>query len=97
MAHFAQKKFYNLQNFKPQIGLFLTGMIQVFFVAVNTYFLAQTLYIGVLVSSFMISMIWSFNVKRVAFGSLSDRILYALGASVGSITGLLAAQTFHTA
>ena len=92
MRHFAQKKFYNLNTLKNHGSLFLTGMAQVFFVAVNTYFLANTLYIGVLVSSFMISMIWSFNVKRVVFGGMSDRITYAVGATVGSLSGLYVAQ-----
>jgi hypothetical protein len=33
-------------------------------------------------------MIWSFNIKRLAFGSKTDRIIYALGATIGSIIGL---------
>jgi membrane associated rhomboid family serine protease len=37
----------------------------------------------------MISFIWSWNVKKVAFGTLSDRIVYASGAAFGSIVGLL--------
>jgi hypothetical protein len=37
----------------------------------------------------MISFIWSWNVKKVAFGTLTDRIVYALGAAFGSAVGLL--------
>lgn len=69
-------------------SLFLTGFIQVFFVAINTYFLAHVLYLGVIVASFMISMVWSYNVRRVVFGTLQDRIVYSLGATFGSVTGL---------
>jgi hypothetical protein len=36
----------------------------------------------------MISFIWSWNVKKVAFGTLSDRITYSLGAAFGSFIGL---------
>lgn len=68
--------------------LFTTGFIQVFFVSVNTYFLAKEIYIGVLFAAFMISFIWSFNVKKVAFGTMKDRIIYALGATAGSLFGL---------
>jgi len=68
--------------------LWFTGFIQVYFVAVNTYFLAKEMYVGVLFASFMISLIWSFNVKRVAFGSRWDRVVYALGAMSGSVMGL---------
>jgi hypothetical protein len=68
--------------------LFTTGFIQVYFVAVNTYFIANEKYIGVLVAAFLISLIWSFNVKRVAFGTIKDRVVYALGAAIGSVAGL---------
>lgn len=73
---------------KQNISLFSTGFIQVYFVAVNTYFIANEMYLGVLIASFYISLIWSFNVKKVAFGSASDRITYALGATFGSLAGL---------
>lgn len=40
-------------------------------------------------TGFLISFIWSFNVKKVAFGSMLDRIIYSIGASIGGISGLL--------
>lgn len=74
---------------KNSLHLFFTGYIQVFFVSLNFCFLVNRVYIGVLLASFMISFIWSFNVKRIVFGSTSDRIFYSLGASIGSISGIL--------
>ena len=71
-----------------RFSLFSTGFIQVYFVAVNTYFIANEMYLGVLIASFMISLIWSFNVKKVAFGSTTDRVVYAFGATCGSLVGL---------
>lgn len=71
-----------------RLSLFSTGFIQVFFVAVNTYFIANELYLGVLIAAFMISLVWSFNVKKVAFGSTTDRVVYAFGATCGSLVGL---------
>jgi hypothetical protein len=68
--------------------LFITGFIQVLFVVINTYFIAQRYFIGVAICSFVISLIWSFNVKKVAFGTLNDRLIYSFGACVGSILGL---------
>ena len=73
---------------KTKSVLFITGFIQVYFVSVNTYFLAKEMYIGVLIAAFMISLIWSFNVKKVAFGSVMDRVTYASGATLGSLAGL---------
>ncbi len=69
--------------------LFLTGFLQVFFVAINTWFITQRNYYGVLIVSFLISFIWSFNVKKVAFGKMKDRIIYSVGAAIGGITGLI--------
>lgn len=73
---------------RDEIKLFTTGFIQVFFVAVNTYFLSKEFFLGVFICAFMISFIWSWNVKKVAFGTLMDRIMYALGAAFGSMFGL---------
>lgn len=59
-----------------------------FFVAINTYFLSKEVYLGVAFASFAISMVWSFNIKKLAFGSKKDRVIYALGATLGSVMGL---------
>jgi hypothetical protein len=72
-----------------KLKLFITGFVQVFFVAINTYFLSRIFYLGVFLCAFMISLVWSWNVKKVAFGTTSDRLIYALGAAFGSIVGLL--------
>ncbi len=70
--------------------LFITGFVQVFFVAVNTFLISRMLYAGVFVFGFLISFVWSWNVKRVAFGTIKDRLWYSLGAGTGSLAGLAA-------
>ena len=73
---------------KNSIILLWTGFLQVFFVAINTYFIStQNLY-GTVLAGFVISLIWSYNVKKIAFGSFYDRLVYAFGAGLGSVTGL---------
>lgn len=64
-----------------KLRLPLTGFVQVYFVSVNTYFLAHEIYAGVLIAAFIISLVWSFNVKKVAFGTWPDRLMYAGGAA----------------
>jgi len=76
------------------MNLFITGFLQVFFVALNTWLITQKNFIGVLIVSFLISFIWSFNVKKVAFGSMPDRVIYSLGASIGGFTGLIIGGLF---
>ena len=77
-----------------KMNLFLTGFLQVFLVAINTYFITKEFYSGVFFISFLISFIWSFNVRKVAFGNLKDRIIYSLGAAFGGLTGLFIATIF---
>lgn len=69
--------------------LFLTGFLQVFFVACNTYFISKSFYIGVFICGLIISLIWSWNVKKIVFGTFNDRIFYAFGAAFGSLLGLI--------
>jgi hypothetical protein len=75
-------------NIKSKFSLFATGAVQVYFVAINTYFLSREFYLGVTFAAFMISMIWSHNIKKIAFGTTMDRVLYSLGATLGSLAGL---------
>ncbi len=71
------------------MNLFITGFVQVFFVAINTYLISIKKYEGVFICGFLISFIWSWNVKKVAFGTTKDRLLYSLGAGMGSLFGLV--------
>lgn len=85
---------YFIFNFKTMkltnnLTLFVTGFMQVFFVAMNTYFIATKNVYGTGIAGFIISLIWSFNVKKIAFGGVFDRVVYAIGAAVGSLIGLL--------
>lgn len=68
--------------------LFLTGFIQVFLVAINTYFISQAFFIGVSIVAFLISFVWCFNVGKVSTGTMKDKLIYSLGASLGSLSGL---------
>lgn len=77
----------------PKFSLILTAFIQVYFVSVSTYFISIRLYPGVLVAAFLVSYVWSFNVKKVAFGTHADRLLYATGAAIGSICGVASGDT----
>ena len=85
-----------LKQVKSSIQLFATGLLQVFFVAINTVFLSKSLYLGVGLAAFMISMVWSYNVKKVVFGTTVDRVAYATGASAGSLLGLLTSEYLST-
>lgn len=74
------------------IELFITGFLQVMFIAMNTVFISKAILIPMVITGFIISIIWTLNVKKVAFGEWLDRIVYALGASVGTAIGFLVAN-----
>ncbi len=71
---------------KSKWVLFLTGLLQVTFVAMNVTFIAHNRIVPMLITGFMISLIWTINVKRIAIGGWMDRLTYANGAMIG--TGL---------
>lgn len=77
---------------KSRIKLTLTGFLQVFFVGANTAFISHYALVGNLLTAFMISYIWTHNVKRIAIGDNKDRYAYAIGAALGSVGGTVAAN-----
>lgn len=68
--------------------LFITGFIQVFLVCINTYFISKKFYLGVVICSFCISFVWSFNVTKIAISTIQDRLIYSFGAALGGVSGL---------
>lgn len=72
--------------------ILLTGFLQVYFVVINTYFISNEFITGIFICSFLISFIWSLNVKKIAFGDLKTRIYYSLGASIGGTLGFLTSK-----
>lgn len=76
----------------PRLRLGLTGFLQVIFVAANTVFIAHYELFANFVTAFLISLIWTWNVKKVAFGDNGDRWAYATGAAFGSLAGTMIAS-----
>lgn len=72
---------------RDKIKLFLTAFFQVTFVAISQVAISKDVLWLLIIAGFMISYIWTMNVKRVAFGNHRDRLIYATGAMFGTITG----------
>lgn len=69
--------------------IFFTSFFQIGLVAINTYLISKKLFIGVFIVSFLISLLWCFNVTKISTGVLKHKLVYAFGAGCGAITGLL--------
>jgi len=72
--------------------IFSTGFAQVFLVAANTYFISRTTWTGIAVCGFGISYLWTINVRKVSIGAKSEQIVYATGAMLGGLSGVLVAK-----
>lgn len=72
----------------PRAILFATAFVQVLLVSLNTILLAHKQIASSIAVAGLISYVWTFNVKRAAFGSHWDKIIYSLGAACGSGVGI---------
>lgn len=73
--------------------IFLQSFFQVGLVAINTMLIAKGYIIGVFIVSFLISLLWAFNVSKVAISTLNQKLTYALGAGIGAVCGLVIIKT----
>lgn len=80
---------------RGKVGLILSGFIIVCLVSLNTYQVSHQHYVGAGLVGFLISLTWTYNVKKVAFGSWVDRCMYAGGASLGTVVGMLVATILY--
>lgn len=76
--------------------LFITAFIQVFLVSANTYFIANTFYLGIAAAGFGISYLWTANVRKIAAGTTGARIIYATGAMLGGLAGVIFSKLILT-
>lgn len=69
-------------------SLFTTGFVQVALVSLNTVLLSKGQTGPSILVAFLISYVWTFNVKRAAFGSQVEKLIYSAGAASGAAVGL---------
>ena len=53
------------------------------------------MYIGIFVVAFLISLLWTFNVSRLAISTMNQKLIYSLGAGIGAVCGVLLTQLFN--
>lgn len=74
--------------------IFFQSFLQIGLVAINTMLISKQLFIGVFIYSSAISLLWAFNVSKIALSDLRQKLIYALGAGTGAITGLFLVKCF---
>lgn len=68
--------------------IFFQSFFQIGLVAINTYLIANGYLVAIFIVSFLISLLWAFNVSKVAISTTFQKLIYATGAGCGAITGL---------
>jgi hypothetical protein len=81
---------------KDRVLLFLTAAMQVCFISMNTVFISKGKVPHMLIAGFIISLIWSFNIKKIAIGNNIDRLVYSFGALLGTGVGYYGAKFLVT-
>jgi len=74
--------------------IFFQSFFQIGLVAVNTYLITHLIWVGVYIASFLISLLWAFNVSKIALSTVKQKIVYALGAGTGAVSGLFLIKYF---
>lgn len=69
--------------------IFFQSFFQIGLVAINTFLISRGFLVAVFLVSFLISLLWAFNVSKVAISTLHQKIIYATGAGCGAVAGLL--------
>lgn len=75
--------------------LFFSSFIQLFLGAYNIWQIANDMPIQVTIIGFLIAFIWTFNVKKISTSTMFERIIYSLGAGIGTTSGMLFAKEIN--
>jgi len=74
--------------------LFFYSYLQLALVSISTILITKHLYFGIFLSSFLISLLWTYNVSKVVISTYNQKILYSLGAGAGAISGVFFISIF---
>ena len=53
------------------------------------------MYFGIFIVGFLISLLWTFNVSRIAVSTIKQKLTYSLGAGIGAVCGVLITQLLN--
>ena len=71
------------------LKIFLSATLQIFLVSVNTYLISHSFVLEAGIVGFLLSLVWSYNIRKIVISSTSERLVYCLGAGVGTSLGVL--------
>ena len=75
--------------------IFFQSFFQIGLVSISTILITKHLYFGIFVVSFLITLLWTFNVSRIAVSTIKQKLIYSLGAGTGAVCGVLLTQLLN--
>lgn len=61
----------------------------------NGYFIPNHKFVEGMLTGFLITVIWSFNVSKIALSGWNDKMIYAIGCMTGTGLGMLLTYQFY--
>jgi len=74
--------------------ILLYSYLQLLLLSMNTYNIATGKILYSIIFSFLIGIVWCYNVTSVANGTLKEKLMYSIGCSLGCGTGVIISTTF---
>jgi hypothetical protein len=74
---------------------FFQSFFQIGLVSISTVLITKHLYFGIFIVASLISLLWTFNVSRIAVSTVKQKITYSLGAGFGAVCGVLLTQILN--
>lgn len=79
-------------NVNKYIKIFITAFFQVFFVALNTFFIAKEKMELSFIAAIFIAILWTYNVRSIVVGTRMASFVYAIGSGTGSLVAIIFAK-----
>ena len=77
------------------LKLFLGGYTLILCVSINTWQIANQKWLGAIVVQMILSMVWSGNVKNIVVGTIPQRLIYAVGTTLGCVSGIFITKILY--
>jgi hypothetical protein len=75
--------------------IFFQAYFQIGLVAISTILITKHYYFGIFIVSALISLLWTYNVSRIAVSTFKQKIFYSIGAGAGAVSGVLFTELFR--
>jgi len=81
-------------KYREYILLFIIAFFQIGLTSINVYLVSRKSFLLIFVSSFLLSGMYCFTIKKIVLGTLLATFVYSLGAASGCVIGTILISLF---